>query len=1527
MRFYFDKFFRKGRKEMKKILSLLLLAAMLITAIPVMAAAAEETPDAGVNQIASEATPELYTLYTDRGLVALYTAFTDDGSVDLENGTWANKVAGGAAAILRDESTAGNYWQKRAMGIGYSMTLQQYDDAHATRNPGGLGDARRVGLTLPDAYYTDNFTVDAFAKVIGMTEEDGSVTVRSNEGDLYVDKTSAFRFGLFSGFAFAALRGDTSVTNSQTGVTTIYDYYKRPANLQANSWAWGYSSSLGIRWFMQNVGFKNGPAVSPAYQVAQENGFLMARGHHSDATTDQAIPVATVLHMEKTTEEGADRASTTITYKLTYNVGQQIMYSSTADNSFGITTSVTGDVYDSIAAEERTQTNEFAEGNLSLFNALPSDIYAIRVYADVLSDEEKAINRMVDLLYYYGVDVPAYFFENENALSSVAYMANDVTIVADAAKSKATKDSLQDALTTKAASSTALDGYVATEDLVAFFTSSVEASINLAAGTWTDIIGGSVATLEGKTNWTLRENGAIGFDAWGGYMKNGTYTNGKTGFAGDTTAYIGNKYRLLFDINMLPDEDFTVEYLAAYRPILIADADKTASGGKVVYYQENGKDVAAYDYAVSQGVAVNTPGKYIYDAASGLVNDIFGFFSAFTRTMDGTAGWSTTPRGSMFWAVGMSSHQNPTYQQFLGGGWAPVGDTRFTKASEAYHVTGGETFNTYGASVDETIVGEHTQALFTIYRDGAKYADNSANINSTANNAAADVASYAADVYYYRKGSDGVNYYQANSVWYNCKTGEVKPDDVTIVSTSNIAEEWGTAYYDCDYTELKGLWGNIRSGFWLSAGTPTDFLTVRVYNRALTQEEREHNSLVDLLKYYGVSINADLLNDKAFVSELVYTLSNFAGDGIVTDVAKKTAAASKIKDAVKTLVDTVEGAEKNDYASLYVTESATGAKLFGLYTAFGKYTVDFANSAWKNEVADGENATIRDTGTQKYWHRDGKGIGYTFHYTTAVYRTSVGTLVGSNDYISPNSDYDEVGIKLPDSFATLDNFTVESFATMVGATDDMGARWQHENQLYSTIANFRFGLLSTCGFQGLRWLKDASGNITGYYYNPVVGDRTSYSGSSFSLRWLLTNTATASISGENKDDLAPYRVGDNEANHLIPVASVMQVQKTTSTDTVDYKISYNNESKISQTSSYGDFRSVNISVSKTEYGTRVAKAYGTLDNKVGVFSLFNDWASTVYAIRVYNGALTAAEKSQNRLADLMYYHGVDVPAGLADNAEALAAIAPVADTIDLSPDATKTATNKATIEAAIAGALPTVTITVGGEEVEKVAVATATYTLPATLDGKAIVAYTIGEDTVVPGTALTLTEDVTAEATLIDAPKTRAKAGLKITDSAATLGMRFVAEIAVADFDTIVAVYGIDAIKVGMLITPVKYVELAGGVFTREALDAMVEEKNSQAAGYVEVLANGFYTSDGTTATIAGSIYNFSKSTKDNDPAFTAVAFIDIDADRNGTVDYTIYGDNAGAAARVTDVAIKARPFAGNTQKVWIDNLLASFGA
>ncbi len=1506
------KIFRKDEKEMKtRVLGLLLLVAMLITAIPVMTAAAEEANlDAAVSeQSASETKPELYTLYTDRGLVALYTAFSDDGSVDLENGTWANKVAGGEAAILRDESTAGNYWTKYSMGIGYAMTYAQWKTSL---------DARKVGISLSESYNTDEFTVETFAKLVGITNEDGTPYVYSSER--YVDYVSAFRFDLAGCLFFGNLR---NTVDSTTGEVTG-EYYRYPGQVK---WLGGVNNCLSFRWYVQNFGFAGrdvdwdgkGTYLGQYFKTGKADAnWMFIRGSNSSADTDHRIPVAGVFQFTKTSVESDDRASASVTYSYAYNNAA----------TYGSHT-VSGTDYDTIAAIERNGASfkvtptagtaytcsplEYADP-FSLFNGVPGEVYAIRVYDSTLTDPEKAQNRLIDLLYYYGVDVPARFFEEgvlESTLSAVN--VNSIVLSSDASKTAANKSTLEDAIESAVVRYEIMERYAAPEDLVAFFTAYDKTTVDLTAGTWTDIIDGSVATLEGKTNWTFRENGSIGFDAWGGYMKDGVYTVGKDGFAGATTAFTGNKYRLVFDIHMLPDEDFTVEYLATYRPVLIADANKTASGGAVVYYQEDGKDVAAYDYAVANGINVQTAGNYIPDASSGIVNDIFGFFGAFTRIMDGPAGWITTPRGSMWWSVAMSTQQNPTYQQFLISHWTPVSDYGFTKSVDPYHVTGGKTFNTYTASVDETVVGEHTEALFTIYRDAAKYADNSAAINSTANNAAADVAKHA-DTYYYYVGSDDRIYYLSDSLYYDDLTDEVKPDTVTVGARQS--EKWGTAYYDCDYTELKGLWGNTRSGFWLSAGTPTDFLNVRVYKRALAQTELAQNRLADILMYYGIELDSAYLNDPDFVSELMYTITNFTEIEIATDASKQTATETALEAEIAKLVGLLEDFNENDYASLYVTEGANGATLDALFTTFGNpYNVDLASGVWKNEVEGGADATFRDTGSQKYWQRASKGVGYTMNYKTLIYRTSAGSNVGTDDYVSPNNDWDEVGLKLSDSYASYENFTVESFATVVGATGDDGKRWEHiAGQKYAHLSNFRFGLLGSCTFQGLTSALANEKWVSYYYGGPY--DFGGYSTQSLTIRWSFSNSYVSYLAGRCFDDTQIVRAEAADQDHRIAGASVMQIEKSTNgTENVLYTIKYNGKAQAgSQTVAMSDYKSWS------------SAAYGAIDQKTGIFSMFNALPATIYAIRLYDGILTAAEKTQNRLADLMYYHDVEIPVGLADNAEALAAIAPVADTVVLSTDAAKTAANKATIEAAIAGALPTVTITVGGEEVEKVAVATATYTLPATLDGKAVVAYTIGETPYFPGATVTLGTGITAEAVLVDAPKTQTKAGLRLAESADQMGLRFIADLSLADFNTIKALYGIDAITVGMLITPVKYVEYANGVFTREALDKMVAERNGQTAGYVQIVADGFYTSDETSATIAGSIYNFSANTKAKNPAFTAVAFIDIDAGVDGEVDFTVYGNyDPAVAVRVTDIATSTRPTLGATQRGWIDNLLAQF--
>ena len=112
----------------KRILSLILLVATLITAIPVMAVAAADT--------VAEAAHDLSTLYigAENGpapsveggkLRALYTAFAGEtGAYDIAAGKWFNKVSGEDATLYDNHSeisfAAGQNGGISITGVTYS---------------------------------------------------------------------------------------------------------------------------------------------------------------------------------------------------------------------------------------------------------------------------------------------------------------------------------------------------------------------------------------------------------------------------------------------------------------------------------------------------------------------------------------------------------------------------------------------------------------------------------------------------------------------------------------------------------------------------------------------------------------------------------------------------------------------------------------------------------------------------------------------------------------------------------------------------------------------------------------------------------------------------------------------------------------------------------------------------------------------------------------------------------------------------------------------------------------------------------------------------------------------------------------------------------------------------------------------------------------------------------------------------------------------------------------------------------------
>lgn len=235
---------------------------------------------------------------------------------------------------------------------------------------------------------------------------------------------------------------------------------------------------------------------------------------------------------------------------------------------------------------------------------------------------------------------------------------------------------------------------------------------------------------------------------------------------------------------------------------------------------------------------------------------------------------------------------------------------------------------------------------------------------------------------------------------------------------------------------------------------------------------------------------------------------------------------------------------------------------------------------------------------------------------------------------------------------------------------------------------------------------------------------------------------------------------------------------------------------------------------------------------------------------------------------------------------------------------------------------------VGAAETEvAVAQTEGNITLPATVDGKVVLSWTVDGEVKMPGDVVDAS--ATRKAKLFHAPVTSGVNSVKITSEMEETGIRFTADVNRADFEALVALYGERAISYGMLIAPDEYVRRTNGVFTREALRAMLEEEgHDPAKAFVQVNAGAFFYTDDTTLTIAGSLYSFSNVTYGKNPAFTAIAFIDIDSDNDGQTDMTVYGDYAPMASHTAvTILLGGRASATDTQKGWLDTILDRFQA
>lgn len=336
----------------RQALLFFLLFTMIIGTLPAYAAegdgasallkTADSVPTRSASESAAEETPafDYGALYVQEGLVGLFTAFRGGDTVNTSTGVWKNEKSGHGDATLR----GAEYWTRKNFGVGYRMDVATWDK-----------NASKVGLSLPEKFENyDSFSVEVFATVEGLTDENGDRIVNEYNAETgtgrrygyYKSGLSAFRFELLSSLFFVSL--DTNP-----------------------------NSSLTSRWYLLNRGYPGAvPSAAESETVASTDGGWGAGVNE--------LPTASVMHVGKTTAR----------YDVTYSVGYN-------DNPTCYETTVTKER----RAELLGYSSKDGAGRFSLFNGLPATVYAVRVYNRTLTEKEKNINGFVDKAAYHGIDL------------------------------------------------------------------------------------------------------------------------------------------------------------------------------------------------------------------------------------------------------------------------------------------------------------------------------------------------------------------------------------------------------------------------------------------------------------------------------------------------------------------------------------------------------------------------------------------------------------------------------------------------------------------------------------------------------------------------------------------------------------------------------------------------------------------------------------------------------------------------------------------------------------------------------------------------------------------------------------------------------------------------------------------------------------------------------------------------------------------------------------------------------------------
>ena len=928
----------------KRVLSFLLLLAMLVTMVPAMAfgtSASETTEEEPPRSEVYTDVSDFYSLYKTEGLIAFFDAFDPaNGTLDMENGKWYAKVYDEATgAFVKSETIfatleGGAYdaetnptgWKVGANGgFGYddpefvSSNKLSFDAAALLR--GGVG-----ALNAPWDFWTVETIVSVNLRTIPVEirtftsadDAEHKLTVATEGDDLgaFAAKTSVVtaKWGttkqativltgaagtaaavrtIVSGASVTPETKDHNVTIGDDGKATIKVDYKAnytdiavftPTGIAVESIACPINTAKNTA--SSNAAFLFGPLSGRHWtntlgQDYSGGGAGTCRWSVSKTPGSYSPPRVMVV-----APGGGDWSDST---SFINNNGKiNSLVATKATNGDEITYTVThGDHFRSGVTKK---SDDFKDIGLHIMDKEQGMVYALRVYgtndgAAALTTADSKWNVSVDTLLRLGVSVDVFNKMNDelkeefltltlpnmgaDATAELIEKAMEDAIKFEQDKENAKKLSVYDELYVGAdGSRTANGGY-----LVHLFSAfNLDASVNLANGVWVDKLSDNTATFGNSKYWERRDDSAVGYTGFYGQL-NADGTINKSASTNNISAGASSftQTRLDLGLELLPKDDYTIEYVAKYMPIYVADANGDialdADGGLMQYYNVTGNGVPSSQYA-------------------GAI-DAIGFITSWSVSRDGTYSNQMPNRGDIIWMHHKDgkSAWGADYNWLGSAAWGSGGlrapNIRETGAVHTYAMSRDEE-----QGVDPVTNGVAYEALYAIHRDASTY-------------------------------------------------NNVK------LSTAETAK--GYEYFT---TDDKGY-------FYLSSMLPTDFYSVRIYTAVLTPAEMQHNNFVDMAAYVGADLN-DFLALDAATQSLVEGL--MAGQGFPED---KESFAVALKNAVDLYKDPVTAED-----TLYVQDG-----LRVLTTAYknmhtGALAVGDSAISWFNAAKIGESINVKGKGWQ-----------------------------------------------------------------------------------------------------------------------------------------------------------------------------------------------------------------------------------------------------------------------------------------------------------------------------------------------------------------------------------------------------------------------------------------------------------------------------------------------------------------------------------------------------------------------------------